>query len=376
MISSRVEVNDARIRADAAASKQSSRLTTATFDELLVHLDAMTKNRAIEEVEAFLHGIARDRPALAIELARAIGKNGEEISQRTFAVVGDWAARDAEAAWHWLGQQSSPDAAGNLPLLSVVFDQMAARDSRRLVEISESRLRDYNSTRGFEPQMMAHACADALIKSGNAALAKETIEAWTQDFEMNRVGAAPLESIALHMAENSPMDAVEWLKRLPESDARNFAVGTLASDWASRDPQAALQWASSLASEEGRHEAMHRAYGEWVERDPANAAEWLDRNRSRFSSSAQTDSMVANLIAASPMVQSDGEGALRWVEIISEPDLKSDVMAGVFARWLRTDQAAAVSQLSLNLELTAQQKDQILQSFRRWRAANDVAPFK
>lgn len=362
-LSARVEENGATIRAEASASESSSRLTTATFDELLIQLRTVRKNGSVEDVDALLHAIARDRPALAIELARAIGENEEEISRWSFALVADWAARDPKAAWRWLGQQSYPEAAGNLALLGVVFDQMATWDSTRLVELAEARMLDHHSTFGFEPQIVAHACVDALINSGNAALAKDSVEAWVQNLEASRMGAAPLESIALYMAERSPADAAEWLKKLPESEARNFATGTLASDWASRDPRAALNWVRSLTIDEGRNEAMQRAYGEWVERDPASAAEWLDSNRSRISSGSQADSMLANLVAASPMVQSDGEGALLWSGLISAPNLRSEVIAGVFARWLRTDQAAAARQLNLNLELTSQQKDKIIRSF-------------
>lgn len=373
VLSSQPVVNASTLPVDE--SEPPSGLTTVTFDELLVRLRTARRNGSVADVETLLHAIAQGRPAVAIELARAIGESGEEISRWMFALVGDWAAKDAEAALRWLGQQSSPDTAGNLPLLNVIFDQMAGQDSKRLVEISEARLRDYNSAGGFEPQMLAHACVDALIKTGNIALAKETVEAWAQTLEATRMGAASLESIALHIAQNSPRDAAEWLKKLPVSDGRNFAAGTLASDWAARDPQGALQWASSLASDEGRDGAMRRAYGEWVEGDPAGAAEWLDRNKPLLRAGAQTDSMVANLVAASPMVQSDSEGALLWADLISEPSLRSDVMAGVFARWLRMDQPAAASQLNLSLELTPQQKDKIIRSFQESRFDSETNRF-
>jgi hypothetical protein len=347
-----------------------NRINTAGFDELLAKLQKMRFSGSVAGVEELLLEIAEKRPELAIELAHAIGHSEAEISQWTCTLVGSWAGKDSEAAWHWLTQQTHrPEVNGNTSLLNIVFDQMAVQDPNRLLEIVNHRVRNSNATNGFEPQIMAQACMDALIRNGDIVHAREMATEWTGELDPSCIGSAALESVALHMARSSPSEAAEWLKALPNSEGRNFALGTLASDWANRDPSAAMEWASSLKTDEGRGEAMQRAYSEWVERDPARAAEWLDRELAHFRFDPKSDQMVTSLIAASPMVQTDGEGALQWAKLIAEPSLRLDVIAGVFLRWLRTDRPFAERYLLKDVELTNGQKSDILKSY--WNSRHE-----
>jgi hypothetical protein len=343
------------------------------FDDPEFRLKKLQANGSATEIEALLREIAQHQPEFGIELARSVARTEAEASNWTCMLVATWAGRNSEAAWLWLEQQTDrPEVTGNTTLLSLIFDQMAIQRAEHLVDISDACLRTGNPSGGFEPQIMAHTCMDALIKNGSIVVARDTAAQWMRKLDPKAIGSSALEAVAVHLAQSAPLEAAGWLQTLPISEARNVAMATLASDWATRDPLAAMEWAGKLRAEEGRAEVMQRAFGEWVERDPARAAEWLDHERARISNHLNLDQMVTHLIAASPMVQTDGAGALQWAALIAEPSLRSDLLSGVFSRWMYSDRPLATRHLKEDLELTPGQKSKILKSYWEARAAGEA----
>lgn len=322
-------------------------------------------NASPSEVEALLCEIARQRPMLAVELARAIGGSEEEISQWTCAVIHTWASLRSVEAWTWFSQQTQhSDIAGNTFILSAILDSMAGQDPDHLLTIVDKRLRQ--GPGGLGPQIIAHAGMNALIQSGHLVLARNNIEDWVRRLDPALIGAATFESIALHLARSSPTDAGEWLRTLPASEVRDFAIGTFVSDWACRDPHAAMRWAANLPASEGRADSMQRAYGEWAQRDPAQAAEWLDHELSNFQRGPETDQLIASFIAVSPMAREDGEGAMQWTAFIADAELRSKVISGVLAKWLHSDRTSATTYLQQHENITPRQLENIVLLLRKY----------
>jgi hypothetical protein len=254
--------------------------------------------------------------------------------------------------------------------LNVILDQMANQDPEYLRKIVDEHLRRADTPGGFGPQIMAHSGVNALIQGGHLVLAREDLEAWAGSLDPSIIGAAAFESVALHMARSSPTDAGDWLRTLPASSIRDFATGTLVSDWACRDPHAAMQWAAKLTVSEGRTESIQRAYGEWVQRDPAEAADWLDHGFSNVQPGPETDQLIASLIAVSPLAREDGEGAMEWTGFIADAELRSKVAVGVLSRWLHSDRASATTYLQQNRRITSQQRTQIVLLLRDYECGS------
>ena len=82
------------------------------------------------EVRAALAGIAQNRPELAIDLARALGRTDGEKTAWVEEIVRQWAGRDPSAAWNWLARPGNPLATA--AMVGDVLDALAAEDPAAL----------------------------------------------------------------------------------------------------------------------------------------------------------------------------------------------------------------------------------------------------
>jgi hypothetical protein len=341
-------------------------LRNAGFDELLVMLRRKVASSASpEEILLMLRTIAETRPEVAIDLAAVIGRTDDERAHWVADVTRLWAARDPQAAWQWVIHPSHRlERISKDGLVGVVLNQMAQSAPEAVVQNLETSLRLGVQPETPNPEVVLHEGIRALVANGAMDIARAAIKEWANGPLKDKIAASAYESVAIQMADASPASAASWLKSLPLSDNRNFALGTLASTWVNHDAAAAMDWAESLSPLDGRVDTIQRTFNEWVERAPADAAEWLNKHRAQSQPGGEADRMITRLVAASPLVRSDPSGALQWAALISKPELRAQVIAGVVTKWGLSDSESATRYLQQSADLTPGQKAKVLSSWQ------------
>ena len=306
----------------------------------------------------WLQRIAETRPALAINLALAWGGNSDERVHWVTELIRTWAARDAQAAWDWLGPQiprMEPLGASNF-FVGVVLNEMAAQAPQRVIDNVDTLLRR-GAIEGVIPALVACQLGlNALLAQGNLDVAKAAVEAWIQNPGALATDASAFNVVAGAIAEHSWGDAAVWLETLPPSTARNSAFAVLASKWADRDPLAALDWAETLDPENGRIEAIGTVFSDWVERDESLAGDWLLSYIDRAKSESESDGLIGRIVTFSAGLQHDPQLAMKWVALIQDNSQRDIAKERVIIRWGRRELAAANQYVATAPELSASQR--------------------
>ena len=60
------------------------------------------------------------------------------------------------------------------------------------------------------------------------------------------------EDVAEKWAKDSPVEAAEWVSKMPEGEARSESMEEVVTQWARKDPDTALTWAQSIKDEQRR----------------------------------------------------------------------------------------------------------------------------
>jgi hypothetical protein len=361
----------AQIGKDAAGDL----LTLANPDDLLSLLrEKLGASGSAETILAALAEIARARPALAIELAQTLGRDAAEKSLWVSEIMRQWSERNPQLAWEWLTQFSADRidrlADGSLP--RIILDAMAAREPQRLTEIMDALVRTDHFPAGIAPAVAVHLGLQALIKSGDVALAQTCVDAWARDAREPDLGRSVYETVALALGKTNPLEAGRWLTALPLSEERNAAISTFAATWVERDPAAALQWTAALAPQDGQHAAVERAFRVWIESDAVGAVDWLGEYLSHLPAGSKPDRLIGNLVASSPTLRRTPELARQWTELISNPERRASSEEQLAWRWSRHDLPAATNFVISSSSMAWEQKQALLQKMQGARASSDL----
>lgn len=307
-----------------------------------------------------LQRIAETQPALAIDLAMALGGDHDEKASWVTELTRTWAGRDAQAAWAWLGPQMArmEPLTGN-SLIGVILNEMAAQTPQRVIDDVDALLWR-GPLEGEIPALVARQLGlTALLAHGDLDIAKAAVEEWVRNPRAQPVDASAFNVVAGAIAQNSWDDATAWLATLPPSNERNAAFAGLASKWADADPNAALDWAETLGEESGRAAAIGTVFADWVERDQARAGDWLLGYIDRAKSDAEIDALLGRFVTFSPGLQRDPALATGWVELMRDTAQRDTATERVIARWGRRDLAAATRYVDTAPELSAAQRQSL-----------------
>ncbi|HZP58976.1 MAG TPA: hypothetical protein VFB27_01540, partial [Opitutaceae bacterium] len=151
-----------------------------------------------------------------------------------------------------------------------------------------------------------------------------------------------------------------WLRALPASEGRNYALASLATGWTATDPETAMNWATTLSAADGRADAMQRVFNRWSNQDAVAAVQWLTEH----TADPASDQLIAEWVGDSPVLQASPCLAATWAESVADPALRQDVLNAVMLPWGRRDPAAAENYLSQDSLLPDDQKKQYLAMIR------------
>ena len=261
---------------------------------------------------------------------------------------------------------SAEIAATNAELaLQIAMKQMATNDPKGLVAWVQSILEQGGDFEGIDPAHVTSIAVDALIQSGNGALARDAVAQWMQIPNGPSVGNVAIEAAALDLAATSLPDATTWLKSLPAGTDRNYAMTTLAAAWVKTDPKAAMDWTMQLSEADGRTAAMERAFNDWAQADDESARQWIKGHLD----DPGAETMVTSMVAESGLSYSNPQEAIVWADLISDPNARLENVEDIFLSWVRRDPDAAANYIKNDPTLTADEKKQVLQSFFGWKNA-------
>lgn len=317
-----------------------------------------------EEAMRALAEVAQHNPALALDLAHALGQTEAEKSMWVTDLARQWATKDPQEAWSWLQQQTATRirelATGSLP--ETIVGAIAKAQPALLVTRLDALLVAGESPLGIPPVVALHLGLDALAASGQLPLARAAVERWTTDPAQPPIGEAAFVSVASALAQGDAAQAGAWLKNLPASPARDIALVEFPAQLAQQlSPRAALDWAEANLAADLRSQALQRTFSDWVEAAPAEAGDWLGSHLTRNAANADTDRLVSTLVNLGPAVKASPTTALQWTALVSDPAARSALEERVALRWARQDRDAAVNYISSHPTFPPARKQALLQ---------------
>lgn len=258
-------------------------LRTASRDEILSYAhDLLANGGPLENVIALLEFLVNDRPELAVDLAREIGRSDGERQVLLYATLSAWADHDGAAALHWAFRNSDAYAIpGNASLLYIVLEQIATDDPASAVAATAAALRtDEAGGSGKSDQDVARFTLEALIKHGNLDLTRDAIEHWARGPETARLNPTDFQIVAMSLAATSYSNAGAWLESLPSSSARNDAYRSFATAWLRENASDAMDWAQGLNPADGGDDVRVATFAHWLKSDRSAATQWLRAHNS------------------------------------------------------------------------------------------------
>ena len=69
----------------------------------------------------------------------------------------------------------------------------------------------------------------------------------------------------------SPVEAAEWVSKMPEGEARSESMEEVVTQWARKDPTATAEWLNQFPSGELMDEPIQRFVREVARKDPDTA---------------------------------------------------------------------------------------------------------
>jgi hypothetical protein len=141
---------------------------------------------------------------------------------------------------------------------------------------------------------------------------------------------------------------------LPDDAFRAGMAGRLAEKMASGDPQKAAGWAATLPSGPTRERAVAQVIGEWAEKDPVAAGNYL----TQYGTLRDFDD--ARQRYAGEVLRNDPDGAMAWVQAITDEKQRADATRDLLRSWMRRDPQAAQQWAAANGVSLAPRTQQVL----------------
>ena len=386
-------------------------------------ISRLSGRQADQARQALFSALAQQDPKSAWEYALTMPPAGETYQDARIQVIQQWAQTDPQAALK--AALSIPDSMLKGPAMNSAVNSWARSDFsaalKYVVSLDDSTMRAdllqnlSGSSQGNRKELL-NAVLDHMPPGDNFRNAVSNLfSQWARESPKEAAAAItqlPSGSVFSSAASNiasqwvrtasNKQEIFDWVRTLPEGDARNSSLNSVFSEWSRSDPQgalralgslppddrksatralvsgwsrkapeAALQWATSIADAGERTSIVQTAVSQWansapdsaaryVERlpeaerlgpmqsvvngwaskDTEAAAAWLDRQPS----GPAKDSALAPL--ARRIAQEDPEAALTWVAGISDENQRIQQTENIARDWVRQDPAAAKQWIS------------------------------
>ncbi len=140
-------------------------------------------------------------------------------------------------------------------------------------------------------------------------------------------------------SRKTPEAALQWASSITDAGERTSIVQTAVSQWASTRPDAAARYVERLPESE-RSGPMQAVVNNWASKDTEAAAAWVERQPSGASKDAALGALTRKIS------QEDPEAALTWVAGISDTNQRLGQTENIARDWIRQDPATAKAWIS------------------------------
>jgi hypothetical protein len=240
------------------------------------------------------------------------------------------------AAWAWsaaggLGSTERVGAGGSAPA-RVARSLVAAEPTQGGVNFAATFARRNlaQSAEGAESQSaLVRRWAESDLAGAADAVSALSAEALTADL---------VNSVVLPWAARNWDAAVAWAQRLPQGEARQAGLVTLALEAARVDPLTALSLGLTLAPDAQRESMMVNAATQLATQEPDLAAQWaagLPQSRLR-------DRMLAQ-VAAIWGERDPRAASMMVLEQLTPGTARNNALVGIVQRWVQVQPEAAAS---------------------------------
>lgn len=168
-------------------------------------------------------------------------------------------------------------------------------------------------------------------------------------------------------ASAAPHQAASWASRIgcPESEKKLMMLA--ASRWATVDLEAASQWAMHLPEGEARNGIIESIALELIGSNPIAALQML----SELSGVAEDNPLVAR--ASAEWALKDSVSAMAWAHQIEDESLRREVIAEISVASARNDPQGAAENALLKIEPGVEQDRAVVAIVQIWGQADPVA---
>ncbi|NNM28825.1 MAG: hypothetical protein HKO57_04845, partial [Akkermansiaceae bacterium] len=253
-------------------------------------------------------------------------------------IAGEWARQSPEAALKWA---QSLDGNDSQAALSGVFQQVALDDPAKAAAMAGDLT--------GEARQQANLTVAREWGSQNYAGAEE----WIATLPADEQAAARSQALR-GLAGDDPQLAAEKVSTIPEGDARDAAVETIAESWAREDPAGAAQWLVTNGSEGAQEDAIRGVMVNWARTDADQARDWLAEQPA----GTMRDRAAATYVFAGA---DEPQAALEVAETIEDMGSRSRAIGMTAARWMQEDREAALEYVETTEALDDENRGRILE---------------
>jgi hypothetical protein len=286
---------------EAAAALPPDQAARFDMKELL---KTWMEQSAAESV-AWLETIPNPDPQLIAAAVEALGKSNPQVAQSLLAhplsaplrakltaqLASDWAETDPVAAARWV--QSLPKDQAYHRAMESVFGQLIKKDLSAALALYRS-LPEGSELSGIAysiaPELPAHEALAWLLSQpssehvdsalGQTLYRPEFSTASQLQAALAKISPGPALNLASSIATRrqffeNPAGLTDWLRALPNNDARVNALKTIGNDWAEKSLADAKAYALELGSGPAFDALIPRIQSGMAVTNPAVAAEWL-----------------------------------------------------------------------------------------------------
>jgi hypothetical protein len=178
--------------------------------------------------------------------------------------------------------------------------------------------------------------------------------------DLRAAGSSAQAAILGVIARDEPATAAAEWQSLTDARTRTAAVAPIVENWATRDPAAALAWLRSLGPELETTTgvllpAARSALFVWSQRSPEDALNWAQN-----AAPAHRGDYLRHLADDPYGARADRAAVSDLYAKITDPALRSEVLAGHVREWLTKDRPAAQAWLEATSALTPEQAAALL----------------
>ena len=309
-------------------------LGQAVLVGVLTQLASSNPDLALAEAELIDNPTVRERavasvvqstanvdPEKASVLLTALS-NPHQRRQVIRQIAGQWAMLDLDAALEW---QSGLPVNERHPVLQQMAESLVYTD----IDAAMSLL-----------PRLDEASAGGLASTIASTLGQQRSYEEAMAF-IDRYRGQPARYSALRMqalkglAASDPYRAMSLLQASPRDDRNDQIVGYLAQRVAVEDPDSAIRWSDGIADNNARLQTRSMIVQNWIATEPARAMQWLNA----MPAGDDRDSIAA--MAAPALGTTDRQAAMRLLESIGDPAMRSQALANYALQTYMNDPATA-----------------------------------